>query len=94
MLPFRSYFEFATFLPKTLLYLHIVIFKKPQLCLIHFAISFDSQVSVSLMERIGGVIDGFPSGITIDEEFVQQELNRRRPGTINPYHPTQKKLIK
>ena len=29
---------------------------------------------------IGGVIDGFPSGITIDEEFVQQELNRRRPG--------------
>lgn len=33
------------------------------------------------MEKgIGGVIDGFPSGITIDEEFVQQELNRRRPG--------------
>ena len=29
---------------------------------------------------VGGVIDGFPSGITIDEEFVQQELNRRRPG--------------
>lgn len=27
---------------------------------------------------IGGVIDGFPPGITIDEEFVQQELNRRR----------------
>lgn len=29
---------------------------------------------------IGGVIDGFPSGITIDMDFVQQELNRRRPG--------------
>ena len=29
---------------------------------------------------VGGVIDGFPAGITIDEEFVQQELNRRRPG--------------
>jgi chorismate synthase len=29
---------------------------------------------------IGGVIDGFPAGITIDMEFVQQELNRRRPG--------------
>ena len=29
---------------------------------------------------IGGVIDGFPAGIVIDEEFVQQELNRRRPG--------------
>ena len=24
---------------------------------------------------VGGVIDGFPAGITIDEEFVQQELN-------------------
>ena len=30
---------------------------------------------------IGGVIDGFPAGIVIDEEFVQQELSRRRPGT-------------
>lgn len=31
-------------------------------------------------KAIGGVIDGFPSGIRIDTEFVQQELNRRRPG--------------
>lgn len=29
---------------------------------------------------IGGVIDGLPSGITIDEEFIQSELERRRPG--------------
>ena len=29
---------------------------------------------------VGGVIDGFPAGITIDMDFVQQELNRRRPG--------------
>jgi chorismate synthase len=29
---------------------------------------------------IGGVIDGFPAGIAIDMDFVQQELNRRRPG--------------
>lgn len=29
---------------------------------------------------IGGVIDGFPAGITIDMEEVQQELSRRRPG--------------
>lgn len=29
---------------------------------------------------VGGVIDGFPAGIVIDEEFVQSELNRRRPG--------------
>lgn len=29
---------------------------------------------------IGGIIDGFPAGITIDMTFVQEELNRRRPG--------------
>lgn len=29
---------------------------------------------------IGGVIDGFPAGIDIDLDFVQTELNRRRPG--------------
>lgn len=29
---------------------------------------------------IGGVVDGFPAGIEIDEEFIQSELNRRRPG--------------
>ena len=26
---------------------------------------------------VGGVIDGFPAGIKIDMDFVQQELNRR-----------------
>lgn len=29
---------------------------------------------------IGGVIDGFPAGITIDMDFIQKELDRRRPG--------------
>jgi len=29
---------------------------------------------------IGGVIDGYPVGISIDMEFIQSELNRRRPG--------------
>lgn len=29
---------------------------------------------------IGGVLDGFPSGIPIDEEFVRSEMRRRRPG--------------
>lgn len=29
---------------------------------------------------VGGVIDGFPAGVEIDMEFIQQELNRRRPG--------------
>lgn len=29
---------------------------------------------------IGGVIDGFPAGIEIDMDFVQSELDRRRPG--------------
>ena len=31
-------------------------------------------------EAIGGVVDGMPSGINIDVEFIQEELNRRRPG--------------
>ena len=31
-------------------------------------------------EAIGGVVDGMPAGIKIDEEFIQAELNRRRPG--------------
>lgn len=29
---------------------------------------------------IGGVIDGMPAGIAVDEAFIQQELDRRRPG--------------
>ena len=29
---------------------------------------------------VGGVIDGFPAGISIDMDFLQEELNRRRPG--------------
>jgi chorismate synthase len=31
-------------------------------------------------EAIGGVIDGCPAGITLDLDFVQSELDRRRPG--------------
>ena len=31
-------------------------------------------------EAVGGVIDGMPAGIMIDELFIQAELNRRRPG--------------
>lgn len=29
---------------------------------------------------IGGIIDGMPAGITIDMEFIQKELERRKPG--------------
>ena len=29
---------------------------------------------------IGGVLDGFPAGITVDTEFVRQCMQRRRPG--------------
>lgn len=29
---------------------------------------------------VGGVIDGFPAGIEIDFDFLQRELDRRRPG--------------
>lgn len=31
-------------------------------------------------EAIGGVVDGMPAGIDIDVDFIQEELNRRRPG--------------
>lgn len=31
-------------------------------------------------EAIGGVVDGMPAGIDIELAFIQQELNRRRPG--------------
>ena len=29
---------------------------------------------------VGGILDGMPSGIEIDTDFIQSELNRRRPG--------------
>ncbi len=29
---------------------------------------------------VGGVVDGMPAGIDIDMDFIQSELNRRRPG--------------
>lgn len=29
---------------------------------------------------IGGIIDGCPAGLTIDTEFIQSELDRRKPG--------------
>ena len=29
---------------------------------------------------VGGVVDGMPAGIDIDEAFIQAELDRRRPG--------------
>ena len=32
---------------------------------------------------VGGVIDGFPAGIDIDLDFVQGELDRRKPGQSN-----------
>lgn len=31
-------------------------------------------------KAIGGIVDGCPAGIELDEEFIQNELNRRKPG--------------
>ncbi len=31
-------------------------------------------------EAVGGVVDGMPAGIDIDLEFIQHELERRKPG--------------
>ena len=32
---------------------------------------------------IGGILDGVPAGLEIDEAFIQSELDRRRPGQSN-----------
>ena len=48
-------------------------------------------------EAIGGVVDGMPAGISIDTDFIQQELNRRRPGqssiTTSRKEPDQVELL-
>ena len=31
-------------------------------------------------KAIGGIIDGCPAGVDIDQDFINKELNRRRPG--------------
>lgn len=31
-------------------------------------------------KAIGGILQGFPAGLFIDEEFIQEELDKRRPG--------------
>ena len=31
-------------------------------------------------KAIGGIIDGCPAGLDIDIDFIQNELNRRKPG--------------
>jgi len=31
-------------------------------------------------EAVGAVIDGFPAGVSVDEEFVKEEMMRRAPG--------------
>ncbi len=40
---------------------------------------------------VGGVIDGMPSGIDIDEDYIQSELNRRRPGQSSITTPRDEK---
>ena len=46
---------------------------------------------------VGGVVDGMPAGVEIDLEFIQQELNRRRPGqsaiTTSRQEPDQVELL-
>ncbi len=32
---------------------------------------------------VGGIVDGMPAGIAIDQKFVQYELDRRKPGQSN-----------
>jgi chorismate synthase len=48
-------------------------------------------------EAIGGVVDGMPAGIEIDIDFIQKELERRRPGqsaiTTSRQEPDQVELL-
>ena len=48
-------------------------------------------------EAIGGVVDGMPAGIDVDVKFIQEELNRRRPGqskiTTSRQEPDQVELL-
>ena len=39
-----------------------------------------TSVGESHGKGLGGVIDGMPAGIKIEYDFIQNELNRRRPG--------------
>lgn len=36
---------------------------------------------------VGGVIDGCPAGIALSADFIQGELNRRRPGQSDGFYP-------
>ena len=40
---------------------------------------------------IGGVIDGMPAGIKVDMEFIQSELDRRKPGQSRLVTPRKEK---
>lgn len=47
--------------------------------------SFGSKFTITVVgeshsELIGVVVDGFPAGQKIDQEYIQSELNRRKPG--------------
>ena len=39
-------------------------------------------------KALGGVIDGCPAGVNIDLDFINSELNRRRPGPVSYTHLT------
>ncbi len=40
-------------------------------------------------KAIGGVIDGYPAGVEVDFDFIQKELDRRRPGQSKWVTPRQ-----
>ncbi len=40
---------------------------------------------------VGGVVDGMPSGVEVDEAFIQSELDRRRPGQSSITTPRDEK---
>ncbi len=50
-----------------------------------------STFGESHSKAIGGIIDGCPAGIEIDEGFIQERLDRRKPGTTKHSSPRKEK---
>ena len=58
---------------------------------IHLVIDLDSQhLGESHGKTLGCIVDGVPAGIKIDEEFIQSEMDRRKPGQ-NKYATAKKR---
>jgi len=42
-------------------------------------------------KALGAVVDGCPPGLTLTEEYIQKELDKRRPGKSSGQSPRKEK---